>query len=268
MNLAGRIAVVTGAASGIGRAIAVSLAARRCHVALADIDEAGLAQTGGILEGRGVNVSLHPLDVADPSAVAVLPVEVAQRHAKVDLLFNNAGVAVGGSFDEVSEADFQWLFNINFWGVVHMTRAFLPLLRQSDEARIVTISSLFGLISPPGQTAYSASKFAVRGFSNALRYELEGSTVALTVVHPGGVATSIAKNARKPRDMPAAHIDQGLARIERLLRMPPERAAEIIVRGVAKDRARILVGIDAKVGSLIERLMPVAYWRLLGRALQ
>ena len=124
------------------------------------------------------------------------------------------------------------------------------------------------MISPPGQTAYSASKFAVRGFSNALRYELEGSTVALTVVHPGGIATSIARNARKPKDMPAAHIDQALARIEKLLRMPPERAAEIIVRGVAKGRARILVGMDAKVGSLVERLMPVSYWSLLGRALQ
>jgi NAD(P)-dependent dehydrogenase (short-subunit alcohol dehydrogenase family) len=268
VNLAGRTAVVTGAGSGIGRAIAVSLAARRCHLALADIDEAGLAQTCEILDSRGVNVSRHLLDVADPSAVAALPITVAQRHAKVDLLFNNAGVAVGGSFDEVSDADFQWLFSINFWGVVHMTRAFLPLLRQSDEARIVNISSLFGLISPPGQTAYSASKFAVRGFSNALRYELEGSTVALTVVHPGGIATSIARNARKPKDMPAAHIDQALARIEKLLRMPPERAAEIIVRGVAKGRARILVGMDAKVGSLVERLMPVSYWSLLGRALQ
>ena len=143
MNLAGRTAVVTGAASGIGRAIAVSLAARRCHLALADIDEAGLAQTCGILDSRGVNVSRHLLDVADPIAVAALPIAVAQRHDKVDLLFNNAGVAVGGSFDEVSDADFQWLFSINFWGVVHMTRAFLPLLRQSDEARIVNISSLF-----------------------------------------------------------------------------------------------------------------------------
>ena len=174
MKLAGRTAVVTGAGSGIGRALAVSLAGRHCHLALADIDDAALSQTGVLVENRAVKVSLHHLDVADPHAVAALPKAVAQRHPQVDLLFNNAGVALGGSFEEISEADFQWLFDINFWGVVRMSRAFLPVLRQSDAARIVNISSLFGLISPPGQAAYSASKFAVRGFSNALRYELEG----------------------------------------------------------------------------------------------
>ncbi|HXA34797.1 MAG TPA: SDR family oxidoreductase, partial [Steroidobacteraceae bacterium] len=142
MNLAGRTAVVTGAGSGIGRAIALSLAARRCHLALADIDQARLAKTRELLENRGVNVSLHPLDVADRTAVAAFPAAVAQHHATVDLLVNNAGVAVGGSFDEVSETDFEWLFDINFWGVVRMTRAFLPILKQSDEARIVNISSL------------------------------------------------------------------------------------------------------------------------------
>lgn len=178
------------------------------------------------------------------------------------------GVALGGSFEEISEADFQWLFNINFWGVVWMTRAFLPVLKQSDAACIVNMSSLFGLISPPGQTAYSASKFAVRGFSNALRYELAGSTVELTVVHPGGVATSIAKNSRKPKDRSASQIVESVARIEKLLRMPPERAAEIIIEGVAKGKARILVGADAKVSSALERLMPESYWAILSRALK
>jgi short-subunit dehydrogenase len=266
VNLAGRTAVVTGAGSGIGRAIAVSLAQRQCHLALADIDEAGLSQTGKFVENFAVNVSLHLLDVGDQNAVAAMPKAVAQRHAKVDLLFNNAGVALGGSFEEISEADFQWLFNINFWGVVRMSRAFLPVLRLSDAARIVNISSLFGLISPPGQAAYAASKFAVRGFSNALRYELEGSTV--TVVHPGGVATSIARNARKSNGKSAAQIEQAIDRVEKLLRMPPQNAAEIIVKGVAKGKARILVGMDAKVASFIERVMPVSYWRLLGRRLQ
>jgi short-subunit dehydrogenase len=268
VKLAGRTAVVTGAGSGIGRALAVSLAARDCHLALADIDDAALSQTGVLVENRAVKVSLHHLDVADPHAVAALPKAVAQRHPQVDLLFNNAGVALGGSFEEISEADFQWLFDINFWGVVRMSRAFLPVLRQSDAARIVNISSLFGLISPPGQAAYSASKFAVRGFSNALRYELEGSTVAVTIVHPGGVATSIARNARKSQDKSAQEMAQTLARVERLLRMPPHDAAEIIVKGVAKGKARILVGMDAKLASLIERLMPVSYWNLLGRGLR
>jgi short-subunit dehydrogenase len=266
LNLAGRTAVVTGAAGGIGRAIAISLANRGCHLALADINEAGLEQTGELARAHGIEVSLHQLDVGDKSAVAGMPFAVAERHAKVDLLFNNAGVAIGGSFEEVAEADFKWLFDINFWGVVRMTRAFLPTLRQSDDARIVNISSLFGLISPPGQTAYSASKFAVRGFSNALRFELEGSSVAVTVVHPGGVATSIAKNARKPGAWSAAEREQALARMEKLLRMPPERAAEIIVHGVEKRKARILVGTEAKLVSALERLMPVSYWRILARS--
>ena len=268
MNLAGRTAVVTGAGGGIGRAIAVALAERRCHLALADIDEAGLSQTGKSVENCAVDVSLHPLDVGDHDAVAAMPDAVAQRHAKVDLLFNNAGVALGGSFEEVSEIDFQWLFNINFWGVVRMSRAFLPVLRLSDAARIVNMSSLFGLISPPGQAAYAASKFAVRGFSNALRYELEGSTVAVTVVHPGGVATSIARNARKRNGKSAAETEQAIDRVEKMLRMPPQKAGEIIVEGVAREKARILVGMDAKVASVIERVMPVSYWRVLGRRLQ
>jgi short-subunit dehydrogenase len=267
VNLAGRTAVVTGAGSGIGRAVAVSLAERHCELALADIDAAALSQTGKLIANRALNVSLHLLDVADRDAVAAMPNAVAQRHPKVDLLFNNAGVALGGSFEEISEADFQWLFDINFWGVVRMSRAFLPVLRQSDAARIINISSLFGLISPPGQAAYSASKFAVRGFSNALRYELEGSTVGVTVVHPGGVATSIAKNARKSPGKSAQEIEQAIVRIEKLLRMPPQDAAEIIVKGVANGKARILVGMDAKLASLIERLMPVSYWKLLGRGL-
>jgi short-subunit dehydrogenase len=269
LNLAGRTAVVTGAAGGIGRAIAVSLAARGCHLALADVDAAGLEQTRALTEAQarapGVAVSLHPLDVGDKESVAAMPSAVAQRHTKVDLLFNNAGVAIAGSFEEVSEADFEWLFNVNFWGVVRMTRAFLPVLRRSDDARIVNLSSLFGLISPPGQAAYSASKFAVRGFCNALRFELQGSSVAVTVVHPGGVATSIAKNARKPDAWSAVQSEQALARIQKMLRMPPEKAGEIIVQGVERRKARIVIGAEAKLASAIERLMPVSYWRILAR---
>jgi short-subunit dehydrogenase len=268
VNLEDRTAVVTGAGSGIGRAIAVSLASRGCHLALADINEAGLEQTRTIAANHGVAVTTHALDVADPKGVAALPAAVAEAHRGVDLLFNNAGVALGGTFEEVSDADFHWLFNINFWGVVAMTRAFLPLLRASKEARIVNISSLFGLISPPGQSAYAASKFAVRGFSNALRFELQGSTVGVTVVHPGGVATSIARSSRKPAGKSAAEIAAAIVRIEKLLRMPPEKAGEIIVRGVARGRARILVGMDARIAALIERLMPVSYWSVLGRGVR
>jgi short-subunit dehydrogenase len=197
--------------------------------------------------------------------VAALPADVMVAHGRVDLLINNAGVALGGNFDQVSEADFDWLMEINFHGLVRMTRAFLPLLRASDEARIVNLSSLYGLVSPPGQCAYSASKFAVRGFSNALRHELAGSSVGVTLVHPGGVATSIARSARIPADAPPDEVQRRLALAERMLRMPPEKAGEIIVRAVERRRERVLVGKDAKIVSLLERLAPVGYWRVLAR---
>ncbi|HXC07816.1 MAG TPA: SDR family NAD(P)-dependent oxidoreductase [Steroidobacteraceae bacterium] len=268
MNLKDRVAVITGAGGGIGRATALSLARRGCHLALADIDEAGLVETHAQALRLSVRASKHLLDVADRAAVAALPAEVLQSHHGVDLLVNNAGVALGGHFDQVSETDFDWLMEINFHGVVRMTRAFLPLLRASDDARIVNISSVFGLISPPGQSAYSASKFAVRGFSNALRHELSGTRVGVSVVHPGGVATAIARNARVSADTSAEEKRRRLALAEKLLRLPPEKAAEIIVRGIEKRRARILVGRDAIFIALIERLFPVKYWSVLGRGIQ
>jgi NAD(P)-dependent dehydrogenase (short-subunit alcohol dehydrogenase family) len=172
MNVKDRVAVTTGAGSGIGRAIALSLAQRGCHLALADVNPAGLAETAEMAAKHGVRVSQHVLDVASREAVAALPAAVHATHGRVDLLVNNAGVALGGTFEQVSEADFDWLMEINFHGLVRMTRAFLPLLHKSDDARIVNISSLFGLVSLPLQSAYCASKFAVRGFSNSLRIEL------------------------------------------------------------------------------------------------
>jgi short-subunit dehydrogenase len=268
MKLEHRVAVITGAGGGIGRATALSLARRGCHLALADIDEAGLDGTHAQALRLSVRASKHPLDVADRAAVAALPAEVLKAHPGVDLLINNAGVALGGHFDQVSETDFDWLMEINFHGVVRMTRAILPLLRASDDARIVNISSVFGLISPPGQSAYSASKFAVRGFSNALRLELSGTRVGVSVVHPGGVATAIARNARVSADTSAEEKRRRLALAEKLLRLPPEKAAQIIVRGIEKRRARILVGRDAIFIALIERLFPVSYWSVLGRGIQ
>jgi len=265
MNLAGKTAVVTGAASGIGRAISCSLARRGCHLALADVNGAGLAETAALAAARGLRISTHRLDVADRQAVAGFPAVVLADHPGVDLLINNAGVAVGGAFDQVSEADFDWLIDINFWGVVRMTRAFLPLLKASQEARLVNISSLFGLIAPPGQTAYCASKFAVRGFSESLRHDLAGSRVGVTTVHPGGVATSIAKNARISSALSEAEQARSQERFSRLLKMPPEQAGEIVVAGVEKELPRIIVGSDAKFAALVERLFPVSYWKFIGR---
>ncbi|MGN6758428.1 MAG: SDR family NAD(P)-dependent oxidoreductase [Thermomicrobiales bacterium] len=268
MRLANRTAVVTGAAGGIGRAIAVSLARRRCHVALADIDEAGLARTAGLVKPYRVRVTCHRLDVADAEAVAAFPTVVQAAHPGVDLLVNNAGVALGGTFEQVSDADFEWLFGINFRGMVRMTRAFLPLLRASDDARIVNLCSVFGLIAPPGQTAYVASKFAVRGFSESLRAELQGTRIGITVVYPGGVATGIAANARLPASIPADEAARQLAEFSKILRLPPTVAGETIVRGIERRKPRVLVGADAYLIAAIERLAPVSGWALLARLLR
>jgi NAD(P)-dependent dehydrogenase (short-subunit alcohol dehydrogenase family) len=264
LKLHGRTAVVTGGAGGIGRGIAIALARRGCHLALLDVDDAALKPTAAELAALGVRVSAHHLDVSDRNAVATFPQKLGANHPKLDLLVNNAGVALGGTFEEVSEADFEWLFAINFWGVVRMTRALLPLLRNSDDARIVNVSSLFGLIAPPGQAAYAASKFAVRAFSESLRHELAATRIGVSVVHPGGVATSIAKNSRLPQSLPADEAAKRRKFFDSFLTMPPETAGEIIVRGVENRKARILVGSDAKRAALLERLMPVGYWNMLG----
>ena len=269
LKLSGRTAVVTGAAGGIGRGIALALARRGCHLALVDIDEAALARTAAEIAGqesaRPLRVSHYRLDVANRAAVAALPAQVMAAHGAVDILVNNAGVALGGTFLEVAESDFDWLLGINFWGVVQTTRAFLPLLSNSEEARIVNVSSLFGLIAPPGQTAYAASKFAVRGFSESLRHELVDTRIGVTVVHPGGIATSIAKNARMPATLSDDEAAKRRTFFDSFLTMPPETAGEIIVRGVERRKARILVGADAKYAALVGRLMPVSYWKWLGR---
>jgi short-subunit dehydrogenase len=265
MRLEGRTAVITGAAGGIGRAMAVSLAQRGCNLALADIDEAGLAGTAELVRGNGINVSRHRLDVSDRAAVAAFPDIVADEHCGVDVLINNAGVAVGGMFEQVADEDFEWLFEINFWGVVRMTRAFLPLLRASEDACVVNLSSVYGIIAPPEQVAYAASKFAVRGFSEALRHELEGSGIGVSVVHPGGVATSIAEKARIPAGVSEEEIARRHAKYRKLLRLPPEIAGETIVRGIERRQPRILVGSDAKTIALIARLLPVSYWKALMR---
>lgn len=266
MRLSGRTALITGAASGIGRALAVTLAARGCDLALCDVNEAGLRDTADRC-APGRRISRHRLDVADPAAIAALPAAIHAAHGRLDLLVNNAGVALGGTVEQVIEADMHWLFDINFWGVVRMTRAFLPLLHASDDARLVNISSLFGFVAPPGQAAYAASKFAVRGFSEALRHELAGTTIGVSTVHPGGVATAIATSARRPAGIAAADAAAEERRFARLLTLPPERAAAIIVAGLIRRRPRIIVGRDAQFVSLLERILPTGYWRILkGRA--
>jgi NAD(P)-dependent dehydrogenase (short-subunit alcohol dehydrogenase family) len=265
MPLAGRTAVVTGAASGIGRGTAMALARRSCSMALADIDEAGLQATAAQVRAHGVHVTCHRLDVADPGAVAAFPDLVRREHAGVDVLVNNAGVAMIGTFEQIRDHEFEWLLDINLRGVVRMTRAFLPLLRASDDARIVNVSSVFGLVAPPGQTAYATSKFAVRGFSEALRHELRGTHIGVTVVHPGGIATNITHSARVTESVSVEQEAGVRASSARLLRLPPSKAGETIVRGIERRRDRVLIGADAHGLALLVRLVPVRYWRIVER---
>ncbi len=260
--LQGGVAVVTGAASGIGAALADVLAARGCSLALADVNVAGLQDVAVRARSAGVKVSEHRLDVADNDAVAALPEAVLAEHGRANVLVNNAGVALGGSFEQVSPKDFDWLLSINFGGVVRMTRAFLPLLRREPAAQLVNLSSVFGIIAPPGQTAYAASKFAVRGFSEALRHELEGSPVGVTVVHPGGVRTAIAANARRT-GLSNAETQAQMEIWSKFLRLDPKAAAERIVQGIERREKRVLVGRDAQRITLIQRLFPVEYWRMI-----
>lgn len=263
MRFRDRHALITGAGSGIGAATARALARRGCNLVLADINEAGLEATraaiGDELGNRRPLVTTHRLDVGKADEIAAFPEVVARTHGKLDILMNNAGVTTGGTFEQVPEQDFEWLIDINFWGVVRMTRAFLPMLHESDDARLVNVSSLYGLIAPPGQTAYSAAKFAVRGFSNALAQELAGTRIGVTVVHPGGVRTAIATSARVPAGAEPADVAREQKRYERLLRLAPETAADIILGAVERRKNRVLVGSDAKVVSVIERLFPVGY---------
>jgi short-subunit dehydrogenase len=260
--LRGSVAVVTGAAQGIGRALAVHLAGQGANLALADIDDARLEDTGRAARASGVQVSTHAFDIADAAAIAALPDLVLARHGRADLLINNAGVAMIGTFEELALADLEWLFAINFWGVVRMTKAFLPILQRQPTAHIVNLSSVFGIIAPPGQSAYSASKFAVRGFSEALRHELRDSTVTLSVVHPGGIATGIAENARATAATDQAAANEAAALFKQVARTTPEAAARRIVDGVKRREKRILIGGDARLIAIAQRLLPVSYWTL------
>ena len=263
LDFTDKVAVITGAGSGIGQALAVQLAAAGAHLALADIRSEALAATVALLPAHGRRVSQHLVDVASTREVAAFPAAVLDAHGGVDLLFNNAGVALGGHFTDLSAEDFDWLFDINFHGVVRVTRAFLPHLLQRPGAHLTNIASLFSLVAPAGQSAYSASKFAVRGFTDALRHELEGRELGISVVCPGGIATAIARNARMAASLPSEVVERQQARAAKLLRMPPERAAADILAGIRRRKPRILVGHDARIGAFLERLMPIRYWSLV-----
>jgi NADP-dependent 3-hydroxy acid dehydrogenase YdfG len=263
----GAVAAVTGAASGIGRALAYELASRGAQLALADIDAAGLAETAAGCESAGVGVTATTLDVAERASVEAWAEAVVAEHGQVDLVVNNAGVALGSTVEAMSYDDLDWLMAINFWGVVYGTKAFLPHLRASGDGHLVNLSSVFGLISVPTQAAYNASKFAVRGFSDALALELriERAPVRVTTVHPGGIRTGIARNARVNQSVapPAGTPADAAAAFERLLRTPAPKAARVILDGALAGRRRVLVGPDATVIDLLSRLPAPIYQGLL-----
>ncbi|QPF86067.1 SDR family NAD(P)-dependent oxidoreductase [Bradyrhizobium genosp. L] len=271
-TIPGAAAAITGAASGIGRALALELARRGCDLALADRDEAGLqAVAAEVAKIAPRKVSVHRVDVAEPSQITAFAEAAGAAHPKLNIVVNNAGVALLGEFGEIEQAQMEWLFNINFWGVVHGTRAFLPLLARQREAHIVNISSIFGIVAPPGQSAYCAAKFAVRGFSESLRHELAvaNSPVRLSVVHPGGVATSIARNSRTGAGITDnARRAQSIERFDALARTTPATAALRIIAGIEKNAPRILIGKDARLMDLLQRFRPATYWKVMQRQIE
>ncbi|BBP84846.1 MULTISPECIES: SDR family NAD(P)-dependent oxidoreductase [Pseudomonas] len=266
--LAGKVAVVTGAGSGIGRALAHQLAAEGCHLALADLDRENLAEVARELDRHDLKITTHLLDVAERAAVYAFADEVLAAHGSVQLVINNAGVALSQTVAELRYDDFEWIMGINFWGVVHGTKAFLPHLLKNNEGQIVNVSSIFGIISLPTQGAYNASKFAVRGFTEALRQELAHTGVRASCVHPGGIRTNIARAARFYQG-PDGRQDaaRAAAQFDKVARTTPEEAARVIIEGIRRQRPRILIGADARLLDRIQRLLPAGYPRVLARLL-
>ena len=268
-TFSGKVAAITGVGSGIGRALALRLARCGCRLALSDVNESNLAGTVGSARHAGVKVTGDRVDVADRDAMYSWADRAAGEHGKVNLIFNNAGVALGSTIGGGSYEDFEWLFGINFWGVVHGTKAFLPHLIASGEGHVVNVSSVFALISVPGQGAYNASKAAVRGFTEALRMELEmsGAPVSATVVHPGGIRTAVARASRAHVSLETLGLDAERSRekFEKLFITGADKAAGAILRAVERDRRRVLVGPDAYVIDAMARLLPGAYQRIVKR---
>lgn len=257
MLLRDKVVVITGAASGIGRALALGCAERGARLMLADIDTAGLQQLADSIREAGKVCHHQITDTGNEAAIHQLAEQCQRVYGGADVLFNNAGVALVSPIESASTADAQWLMNINFWGVVHGCRAFLPLLRKQPEAVVVNISSIFAMISMPTQGYYNAAKAAVRGFSDALREELRDSNVRVLCVHPGGIKTNIANRARVI-DLAnlAGSAEQMRANFDQAAITTPEQAARAILAAVEQGRTRLLIGRDAKLADLLYRLAP------------
>ena len=256
---AGKTAAISGAGDGIGRALSQRLNAAGCHLWLSDINSETLAETCASLnEARG-RVASQVVDCGQRDALFSWAEAVSADTSSLDALFNNAGVGYGARFADSSEESFEWLIDINFWGVVHATRAFLPLLTQAERAHLVNLSSIFGMVGIPTQSAYNAAKFAVRGFSEALQAEYLDSNLFVSSVHPGGVQTNIARSARTDGNRNMADADERDLHFRRLAKTTPERAADIILRGTARGKRRIMVGWDAWLILQLTKILPTRY---------
>jgi short-subunit dehydrogenase len=264
-DFAGGTAAVTGAASGIGEALAHALAARGRDLVLLDRDASRLEGVAAAVRATGRQVATHVVDLADDAAAQAIGATLAGEHPEITLLVNNAGVALGGRFDQVTLEEFDWVLAINFRAVVRLTHALLPVLKAHPGAHLVNVSSIFGILAPPGQAAYAASKFAVRGFSEALRAELAADGVGVTVVHPGGIRTRIAESARMGSGVDPEESARGKEQFAKLLRIPPEKAASLIVTAIEKRRPRLLIGASAKIPDVLVRLFPGGYSKPLSR---
>ena len=269
-----KVAAITGAASGMGRTLAVELARRGCHLALSDVNEAELVKTAELASKHGVKVTVKKVNVADRDAVFAWASAAARDHGQVNLVFNNAGVALTANVEDVKITDFEWIMGINFWGVVHGTQAFLPHLKASGDGHIINTSSLFGLMAVPTQGTYNASKFAVRGYTEALRMELEmeGAPVSATCVHPGGIATNIAMAGKVDpimEKLTGTTEEQQKRRANKLINVTTaESAALQILAAVEKNERRVLVGNDAKMLDKVVRICGSAYQVLVMRQLR
>ncbi len=260
------VSVITGAASGIGRALAVRFAKEGiAGIAISDINALDLNETARMINELGVSVSSHLIDVSKLDQMQRFADEVLEKHGRVTHLINNAGVGLIGTFDQLSIEDFEWLMGINFWGVIYETKVFLPIMLEQESGHLVNISSVFGLIASPEQSAYCAAKFAVRGFTESLRHELADTNVSVSCVHPGGIKTNIIRNARVGEGALEEWKTQGAEFFEKITQTTAEEAAEIIVKGIKKKNPRILVGEDAKQISKIARAFPKKYLKILER---
>ncbi len=256
--------VITGAASGIGKALAIKFANEGAHLILADIDKVKLKQTQAEIESIGNACNCYSVDVTSYNSMIDFANQVINSHGDIDILINNAGVSLMDRIADTDLDDFRWLMEVNFWGVVHGVKAFLPSLMRKGQAHIVNLSSILGLMSMPGQAAYNSSKFAVKGFTEALKMELSGTAIKVSCVHPGAVKTNIAKNARVGKVITTATRTRLIDEFNKLSYTTAEKAADQIIKGIKQDKRRIIVGIDAKIADVLVRLFPNKYESLIG----